>query len=164
MIMPLTLFLPILMQITPTPPLPKGTGLPPPVAVIDDATGVMSPINATFAAIAARNGELLRPVVREDGNLFIAVENADGTRKIIRRPMTEFITGMKPGAERYEERLYDPAIEIDGDVALVWGRYNFYIDGKLHHCGYDHFDLVRDNGRWVIANITYSSRTTGCTS
>lgn len=160
--MSVLILLPLLLQITPTPPLPKGTGLPPPAVVIDDSTAVMRPINGTFAAIAARDGEMLRPLVREDGNLFIAVENADGTRKIIRRPMTEFITGMKPGAEKFEERMYDPAIEIDGDVALVWGRYNFYIDGKLHHCGYDHFDMIRENGNWKIANITYSSRTTGC--
>ncbi|MBX9731288.1 MAG: nuclear transport factor 2 family protein [Sphingomonas sp.] len=153
--------LPFLLQITPTPPLPKGNPTPPP-APISEFSGVMAPVDAVFAAIAARNGEMLRQIVREDGNLFVASEAADGTRKITHRPMTEFITGMKPGPERYEERLYDPAIEIDGDIALVWGRFNFYIDGKLHHCGYDHFDLVREGGNWKIANITYSSRTTGC--
>ena len=105
---------------------------------------------------------MLRPIVREDGNLIIAIEGEDGKRRIVRRPMTEFITGMKPGPERYEERLYDPAIEVDGDVAFVWGRYNFYIDGKLHHCGYDLFDMVREGGAWKIANISYSSRTKGC--
>ncbi|MBY0284392.1 MAG: nuclear transport factor 2 family protein [Sphingomonas sp.] len=157
--MPLFL-LPLLLQITPTPPLPKGTGKPPEPQ--GEAAAVMVPVNATFAAIAARNGELLRPLAREDGNLFIANEAADGTRKIIRRPMTEFFAGLKPGPEKYEERLYDPAIEVDGDLAFVWGRFNFYIDGKLHHCGYDLFDLVRENGTWKVANISYSSRTTGC--
>ena len=152
--------LPLLMQVTPMQPLTKGTGVPP--APQDEATTVMGPVNTVFAAIAASNGELLRPVVREDGNLFVASVATDGTRKITRRPMTEFISDLKPGGPRLEERLYDPAIEIDGDVALVWGRYNFYIDGKLHHCGYDHFDLIRESGAWKIANITYSSRRTGC--
>ncbi|MFX8926085.1 hypothetical protein ABTN20_19705, partial [Acinetobacter baumannii] len=64
--------------------------------------------------------------------------------------------------ERYEERLSDPAIEIDGGIAMVWGRCTFLIDGKVHHCGYDHFDLVRDGGTWAIQNLTWSSRTTGC--
>lgn len=158
--MPLLLPLLLLAQVTPVQPLPKGTGQPP--APQAEVSAVMAPVNAAFAAIAARNGELLRPVVREDGNLFIASEAPDGSRKITRRAMSEFITGLKPGPERFEERLYDPAIEVDGDVALVWGRYNFYIDGKLHHCGYDHFDLVREGGTWKVANITYSSRTTGC--
>lgn len=154
------LLLPLLLQVTPVQPLPKGTGQP--LAPAAEAGAVMAPVNALFAAIAARNGEAMRPYAREDGNIFIAIENADGSRKLVRRPLGEFFTGMKPGPEKYEERLYDPAIEVDGDVALVWGRYNFYIDGKLHHCGYDHFDLVREGGQWKVANITYSSRTTGC--
>ena len=153
------LILALLAQITPMQPMPKGTGLPPPAS---EEGQVMAPVNAVFAAIAASDGERLRPVVRADGNLTVASEAADGTRKIVHRSMNEFITGLKPGGPRLEERLYNPAIEIDGDVAFVWGRYTFYIDGKLHHCGFDLFDLVREDGAWKIANITYSSRTTGC--
>ncbi len=55
-----------------------------------------------------------------------------------------------------------PAVEIDGDIAMVWGRYVFLHDGKPHHCGIDHFDLVRTEGAWRIVNATWSSRTTGC--
>lgn len=153
------ILLPLLLQITPVQPLPKGTGLPPPRTEED---AVMRPVNATFSAISARDGEMLRSVVREDGNLTVATEAADGSRTITHRTMAQFIANLKAGPERYEERLYDPAIEIDGDIAYVWGRFNFYVDGKLHHCGYDHFDLVRENGSWKVANITYSSRTTGC--
>ncbi len=70
--------------------------------------------------------------------------------------------GVKPRPERFEERLTDMAIEVDGDIAMVWGPYLFLIDGKISHCGVDHFDLVRENGRWTIANITWSQRTRGC--
>ncbi|OYY77494.1 MAG: hypothetical protein B7Y43_10625 [Sphingomonas sp. 28-62-20] len=158
--MPLTL-LPLLLQVTPTPPLPKGNPSPPPTAV-SEFSGVMAPVNAVFAAIAAGDGEMLRPMLRADGNLFVASEGEDGSRKITHLTMADFMARLKPGGPKLEERLYDPAIEIDGDIALVWGRFNFYIDGKLHHCGYDHFDLVREGGNWKIANITYSSRMTGC--
>lgn len=150
----------LLIQITPVQPLPKGTGKPP--SPQDEASAVMAPVNAVFAAIAARNGELLRSILRDDGNLTIASEAADGTRAIIHRTTAQFVANLKAGPERFEEQLYDPAIEVDGDVALVWGRYNFYIDGKLHHCGYDLFDMVREGGAWKIANISYSSRTKGC--
>jgi len=155
------ILLPFLLQITPIQPLPKGNPSPPPAAVTVDSA-VMAPVNAVFAAIAASDGELLRPVLRADGNLFVATEATDGTSKITHLTMADFIARLKPGGPKLEERLYDPAIEVDGDIALVWGRYNFYIDGKLHHCGYDHFDLVRENGSWKVANLTYLSRTTGC--
>lgn len=150
---------PLLLLLAQNDRLPPANALPPPGTV---EAAVMAPVDAVFAAIAASDGERMREAVRADGNLLVATEAADGTRKLLRRTMADFIAGLKPGGPKLEERLYNPAIEIDGDVAFVWGRYNFYIDGKLHHCGYDLFDLVRDADGWRVANITYSSRTTGC--
>ena len=65
---------------------------------------------------------------------------------------------MKPG-QGFQERISDPAIEIDGDVAMVWAPFVVRVDGKVSNCGYDLFDLVRDNGTWKIMNVTFSSRT-----
>ena len=62
-----------------------------------------------------------------------------------------------------EERLVGaPAIEIDGDIAMVWSPYVFLVDGKLSHCGTDHFDLVREAGQWKVLNITWTKRKTDC--
>jgi hypothetical protein len=144
----------LLAQTTPIQPMPKGTGLPPPGT---QEAAVMAPVNALFAAIAARDGQAVLPHVLADGGVIAA----DGTT-VTRRAWPAWAASITPGVQKYEERLYDPAIEIDGDVAMVWGRYDFLVDGKVAHCGYDHFDLVRDAGRWKIANVTYSTRTTGC--
>ena len=146
-------------QITPVQPMPKRTGLPPPGT---DEAAVMVPVNALFSAIAARDGAQVLSHVLPGGGVIAADEKPDGTHPYRRTAWGEWADGIKPGPERYRERLYDPAIEIDGDVAMVWGRYDFLIDGKVHHCGYDHFDLVRASGQWKIANITYSKRATGC--
>src|SRR3546814_4268831 len=55
-----------------------------------------------------------------------------------------------------------PAVEIDGDIAMVWAPYTFLLDGKPHHCGIDHFDLIREGIQWKVLNVTWSQRTTGC--
>jgi hypothetical protein len=78
------------------------------------------------------------------------------------RSWAEFAAGLTPGPERYEERMPAPAIEIDGDIAMAWGDYVFLVDGKVAHCGVNHFDLVREAGAWKVLNITWSRRTTGC--
>lgn len=140
-------------------PMPKGTGLPPPGT---DEAAVMVPVDALFAALAARDPALAAPYLLPEGDLTIADERDDGTREVRRTSFVEFAATLKPGPEKYEERIYNPAIEIDGDIALVWGRYDFIIDGKLSHCGVDHFNLVREAGRWKIANLSYSKRRTGC--
>jgi len=149
----------LLAQITPVQPIVHGTGLPP--AVVSEETGVMVPINALFAALAARDPQAVLAQLRPDAGATVA-EEKDGTRTIRHMTAREFAAMVKPGPERYAERITDPAIEIDGDIAMVWAPYVFTIDGKPAHCGYDHFDLVRENGRWTIQNVTWSSRTTGC--
>ena len=149
----------LLAQITPVQPIVHGTGLPP--AVVSEETGVMVPINALFAALAARDPQAVLAQLRPDAGATVA-EEKDGTRTIRHMTAREFAAMVKPGPERYAERITDPAIEIDGDIAMVWAPYVFTIDGKPLHCGYDHFDMVREGGRWKIQNITWSARTTGC--
>ena len=123
---------------------------------------VMAPINAMFAGLEARNGAAIVAQTRPEGGATAVAEKPDGTRAIRHLSWADFAGGIKPGPEHYQEKLLDPVVEIDGDIAMVWSRYVFTIDGKPHHCGIDHFDLVRQNGAWKILNITWSSRTTGC--
>jgi len=142
-----------------TPKLPTWEAKPPPGTT---EAAVMAPVSAMLAGIGARDGAAILAQAKAEGGLTAVVENADGTRAIRRRSWAEFAAGIKPGPERYEERITDPAIEVDGDIAMVWSPYLFLIDGKVHHCGVDHFDLVRENGAWKVLSITWSQRTTGC--
>ncbi|MDB5679810.1 nuclear transport factor 2 family protein [Sphingomonas bacterium] len=145
-------------QTTPTK-LPPANPLPPPTS---EEGQVMAPINALFDGLARRDPAIALAAMRPDATATAANEKPDGTRSVRRMSATDFAAGIKPGPERFEERLTDPAVEIDGDIAMVWSPYVFLIDGKVHHCGVDHFDLVREGGRWKVANVTWSSRTTGC--
>ena len=142
-----------------TAKLPKWNPIP-----IDGTAeaAVLAPINAMFAGLEARDGAAILAQTRPEGGATVASEKPDGTRSIRHLSWADFAGGIKPGPERYQEKLFDPAVEIDGDIAMVWSRYVFTIDGKPHHCGVDHFDLVRDNGAWKLLNVTWSSRTNGC--
>ncbi len=156
MILPLLL---LAAQITPVQPIVKGTALPPPAS---EEAGVMVPVNGLLAGIAARDGQAMAKYLRPDGNATVATEKPDGTRTVTHISAADLLARFTPGPEKYDERLTDPAIEIDGDIAMVWSPYTFAIDGKVHHCGVDHFSLVREAGSWKIANLSWSSRTTGC--
>jgi hypothetical protein len=158
----ISLFLPLLLAASPqttSTKLPPANPLPPPTS---EEGQVMVPINALFDGLTRRDGAIILAAMRPDGTATQVSENADGTRSIRRSTATDFAAGIKPGPERFEERLNDPAIEIDGDIAMVWSPYVFLVDGKVTHCGIDHFDLIREGGRWKIASITWSKRTTGC--
>ena len=68
-------------------------------------------------------------------------------------------------SSKYSVSRYNgfPAVEIDGDIAMVWAPYTFLVDGTPQQCGAEHYDLVRQKGVWRVLNVTRSSRTTGCT-
>lgn len=122
----------------------------------------MMPINTLFDGLARRDSAAILAALRPDASVIVASETPEGARSIRRMTAADFAAGVKPGPEHYEERLTDPAVEVDGDIAMVWSPYIFLIDGKVAHCGIDHFDLVRDTGGWKVANVTWSSRVTGC--
>ena len=139
--------------------LPPAGPIPAPGA---EEQAVLQPVNALFAGIAARDAAAIGAQLLPGGSATTVTEQPDGSRVTQRRTWTEVLARFQPGPEKYEERLSDPAIESDGSVATVWGNYIFFIDGKIHHCGIDHFSLVRDNGAWKIADASWSVRTTGC--
>ena len=128
------------------------------------AAAVMAPIDAMFRGLAAHAAAAILAQVRTEGSATVAIEKPDGTRSVRHMRWAEFAAGVKPGPDRLEEKLTDAVIEVDGDIAMVWGPYTFTVNGKLHHCGVDHFDLIREGGAWKVLNVTWSQRTTGCPS
>jgi hypothetical protein len=141
------------------PKLPAWNARQPPPAA---EAAVLQPIDALFAALAARDSAAIQAQGIDGGSATSVAENADGTHIVRQMSWADFAAHIKPGPERYEERLTDPAIEIDGDIAMVWSPYLFLIDGKVHHCGVDHFDLIRRDGAWKVLHVTWTSRTVGC--
>jgi hypothetical protein len=65
----------------------------------------------------------------------------------------------QPGTESHEERIRDAVVHVDGDVGTIWAPFEFLLDGKIDHCGRDIANVVRIDGRWVIAAIEDNART-----
>lgn len=137
-----------------------------PIGAVDPASSegaaVLAPVNALFAALAARDGQAMLPHVDPEGRITVVVERPDGTRRVSSPDWAGFAGGLIAGPERFEEVMPEPVVAIDGDIAMVWGRYVFRVNGATSHCGVDHFDLVRRDGVWKIVNLTWTQRTTGC--
>lgn len=151
-----------LAQITPTQPMPRGTGLPPAADTQADTQAVLATVQRVLGALEASDRATIVATTRPEGGATAALKRPDGARRIRRLGWAEFAAQFTPGRDRFSETITDPAIEIDGDIAMVWAPYTVRKNGAVQHCGYDHFDLVRDAGTWKILNVTWSQRTTGC--
>ena len=122
---------------------------------------VLAVVEAAFAGIAAKDEAAIRAQLRPTGTATVIMEKVDGSRTVRSVDLAAWAS-VNPGPERYKEQMIAPTVAIDGAIATVSGRYIFSTDGTIRHCGYQHFDLVRDTGIWKIQNVTWSVRTFGC--
>jgi hypothetical protein len=63
--------------------------------------------------------------------------------------------------EKIVERIYDPLVKIDRDIAMVWTPFKLFADGELHGFGTNIISLLRRNGRWLISGIADYKQTPG---
>jgi hypothetical protein len=138
--------------------LPPAQALPPPKG---DEQSILAPVNRLLASIASGDKQALLAEVRPEGGATAAFDLPD-RHEVSRESWAEFSTSIGGGPNVISERLVDPAVEIDGDIAMVWSSYVFTTNGRVQHCGVDHFDLVRESGVWKVLNATWSERTVNC--
>ncbi|NJR79816.1 hypothetical protein [Sphingomonas corticis] len=153
------ILLSLLLQTTPVAPIVKGTALPPPGS---EEAAVTAPLVALLAALERSDGAAILAQTLPDGIVTAVRTGADGQPQRRSLRWAEFAAQLKPDGARIVERIGRPAVEIDGEVAMIWTPYTVTVDGTLSHCGYDHVDAVRTATGWKILNLTYSHRTQGC--
>jgi hypothetical protein len=123
-------------------------------AATPDEQAVLAPVQAMFDGMAKRDAAAIRKPTLPNG---VMVLMRDG--KPTQMTFEDFATRVgKPGTKQIEERIHDPLIRVDNDLAVVWAPFDFLVDGKVEHCGTDLFNLVRQNGQWLIASVADTSR------
>lgn len=136
--------------------LPPAQALPPPVG---DEQAVLNSANALLAAFNTGNPTEILRWVYPDGRVT-GTGTLPNRTGINSESWTQFTR--RAAGTGFQETISDPAVEVDGDAAMVWAPFVVHIGGKVYNCGIDHFDLVRENGTWKTMNLTFSSRITGC--
>jgi len=138
------------------------TGAAPATAGEADGAAVLARLDVLFAAFEAGDAAAMLRQVYPDGRVTASGLRADGASHLRQQSWTQFAERVRPGAG-FQERISEPTIRVDGDIAMVWAPFVVRVAGRISNCGFDHFDLVREDGVWKVMNLTFSSRTTGCT-
>jgi Putative lumazine-binding len=123
-------------------------------AATPDEQAVLAPITALFDGMAKRDAAAMKKPLMAGGTMVLM---RDG--KPVQMTFEAFAERVsKPGTTKIEERIHDPLVRIDNDLAVVWAPFDFLVDGKVDHCGTDLFNLVRTDGKWLIASIADTGR------
>jgi hypothetical protein len=119
-----------------------------------EAQAVLAPITAMFDGMAKRDAAAIKKLLLPGGGLVLM---RDGNPTQMTFDAFAEAVG-KPGKSQIEERIHDPLVRIDNDLAVVWAPFDFRVDGKVDHCGTDLFNLVRTDGKWLIASVADTGR------
>ena len=68
----------------------------------------------------------------------------------------------RPEDQKWDERLKDYIIKVDGNMANAWTPYEFWFNGNFSHCGVNSFQLFHDNEQWKIIYLIDTRQKTGC--
>jgi hypothetical protein len=107
-----------------------------------------------FTAMRAKSPDGIRALFIPEGQLVAIDKPRDGkgiskTRVFIADGFAKMIAGA-PGD--FIEKMGEKSVTVTGDMAMVSGRYTFYVGDKFSHCGTNTFHLVRTEAGWKIAN------------
>lgn len=121
----------------------------------NDKQAAIGVVDQLFAGMKAKNAEQIKAVFSADGQLIAIDKPRDGkgistTRIFTGDAFAKMIAEAK--APDFVETMPSPEARIAGDMAIVTGRYTFYVGDKFSHCGTNTFNLVRTASGWKIAN------------
>ncbi|MBK7392296.1 MAG: nuclear transport factor 2 family protein [Chloracidobacterium sp.] len=121
----------------------------------DEKRSAIDVVNQLFAGMKAKSAEQIKAVFAADGQLIAIDKPRDGTgfsktRLFTGEAFAKMISEAK-GAD-FIEVMPSPEARISGDLAIVTGRYTFFVGDKFSHCGTNTFNLVKTETGWRIAN------------
>lgn len=123
---------------------------------------VLAPIKRLFDGMRAHDSTLIRSAFAEGAQMMTRTPRPGGPQLVAFASVDGFVAQAGRPGEPWDEQIFDPKVEIDGNLASVWIFYTFALGDKFSHCGVDAIHLVKADGGWLIASLADTRRTEDC--
>lgn len=133
-------------------------------AQADEKMAVQKTIEDFFAGFHAQDSMKIKATVA-DGIIMQRIgTNKEGEIQHRTDDFGKFLKGIVsiPKEKKFEEKIESYSIQIDGPMANAWTDYEFWVDGAMHHCGVNSFQLFNDGAGWKIIYIIDTGRSESC--
>jgi hypothetical protein len=131
-------------------------------AAADPAADVLAAANTLLAAVNSNDAEALGRIMLPGATLVSQRYAADGALQSHTLTLADMQASLRANSRHFDERLQGPTVLVQRDLAQVWSRYTFDVDGKRQHCGVDSFSLVRIEGVWRVSHLAWTAEPQGC--
>jgi hypothetical protein len=153
--------LPLAIVIAALSTTPPATGAQAPSG--DAKQEVLSVVKKLFDGMRTKDTAMMRALFDSSARL-VTTRTQNGAPVIRETRMSDFITmiGRSPAADTLNETIYDTEVRVDGNLATVWTAYDFHVNSRFSHCGYDAMQLARGSDGWKIIALADTQKREGC--
>lgn len=129
-----------------------------------DEKDVKKTVIKFFDAFHKQDSIAIKELVSKDLKLQSIRKSKEGFTQLRNEEFSAFLKSIVsiPKDQKFEEKLLDFKIRVDGDMANAWTPYEFWFNGKFSHCGVNSFQLVKLEGVWKIIYLIDTRRREGC--
>jgi hypothetical protein len=114
---------------------------------------VLATLSALLEALSDRDGDAIRKILMPEG---VSAHVRDG--KVFHVRFDDLPDRWTAGTMRAEERIREPLVRVDENIAVVWVAYDVYVAGEPRHWGTNIISFCKLDGSWRISGIADNGR------
>ncbi len=122
---------------------------------------IISVVNQFFEVLSSLDVNVAKQIMMPEGTYFSIRKKGEGFL-IKNSTFQKYIEDIPNIKVKLKETMTNPKVLIHDRIAVLWTRYDFFVNGKFSHCGVDAFNLIKTPDGWKIAGCIYSVEKTGC--
>lgn len=140
-------------EVSETPPVsdPLAAWRP---SAMEEAEAV-AVVQRLFDALETGDEALLREVM-DPSVVMHFTETRDGSTTFGSATVDALATRITTAEAPLVERMWDPTVLVNGELATVWTPYDFYVGTEFSHCGIDVATVLNDGGTRRIVALSWT--------
>jgi len=141
----------------------QGGASPRAASVMDTtAAHITGVVQRYVDALMARDTEYIRAASMPTAVSLGLRSDAPPDDVAMGRTVDVVIADLARETRRMVGRVWSPRVTLTGRVALFTAPYAVWFDGKLSHCGIDHYIMAWSGSRWLVSQVIFTRETAGC--
>jgi hypothetical protein len=107
-------------------------------------------------AIGSDDKTALADLMVPEGVIFVHNRMEPDNPRVDIVPVADHLARWAKGTRKTSERMEMTNVNVDGDMAQVWGAYSFSVDGVVSHCGINSLSMVKTDSGWKVGNTSFT--------
>lgn len=130
----------------------------------DENAHVKATVDTFFDGFHKGDTTIMKSVMADKVLMQTAYKNKEGKDVLVTDKPNKLLEAIanRPDDQKWDERLLDYNIQVDGNMANAWTPYEFWYNGKFSHCGVNSFQLFKDGSQWKIIYLIDTRRRSSC--